>query len=167
MTFTIYKYHGSGNDFIMIDNRDLSFIIDKDRIANMCDRHFGIGADGLILVSLEKGYDFRMRYFNSDGNESTMCGNGGRCSAAFADFLSLTAKTARFIAADGEHSAEIIDNIGLVKIVRLQMNDVNDIKFRGNDYIINTGSPHFVRFSEDPSRMEIVDEGRKSSGRKE
>src|SRR5690242_9718749 len=93
---TFYKYHGTGNDFILFDNRDGKISFSREQVARMCDRHFGIGADGLMLLQLEDGYDFRMVYYNSDGGESTMCGNGGRCMTAFAKSLGIIESTARF-----------------------------------------------------------------------
>jgi diaminopimelate epimerase len=157
-----YKFHGTGNDFILIDDRKLKFTVNKDFIAHLCHRHFGIGADGLILLREEDGYDFRMIYFNSDGNESTMCGNGGRCIIAFADFLSLIGDQARFMATDGEHSGVILDRQPGKWHVRLKMSDVNDYELAGDDYFINTGSPHLVKFTEDVEELDIISHGRKT-----
>jgi len=161
---TFYKYQGTGNDFIMVDNRDKKFNPDLPAIKKLCDRRFGIGADGLILLENAKGYDFSMVYFNSDGNESTMCGNGGRCITAFAAFLGIIKNTAKFIAIDCEHEAEIFENAlpaGMQEIVSLKMKDVSAIEKSGNDFILDTGSPHFVRFVENVSAVDVFHEGRK------
>ncbi|MGE0636811.1 MAG: diaminopimelate epimerase [Bacteroidia bacterium] len=154
---TFYKYQGTGNDFIMIDNRDKKFVADLPTIKKLCDRRFGIGADGLILLENVKDYDFSMVYFNSDGNESTMCGNGGRCITAFAAFLGVIKKNANFIAIDGGHEAEIYDS----GIVSLKMKDVSVIEKSVNDFILDTGSPHFVRFVDKISDVDVFSEGRK------
>ncbi|MDF0720196.1 diaminopimelate epimerase [Kaistella sp. PBT33-4] len=136
-----YKYHGTGNDFVMIDNRDLEFPKNKDLIKHMCDRRFGIGGDGLILLENDAQADFKMVYYNSDGNESTMCGNGGRCLVAFAHFLDLFEEKATFTAVDGLHEASYSKGN-----VKLKMIDVADISYDGENAVLNTGSPHFVMF---------------------
>lgn len=164
MLLTFYKYQGTGNDFIMIDNRDKKFVPDLHTIKKLCDRRFGIGADGLILLENAKGYDFSMQYYNSDGAESTMCGNGGRCITAFAVFLGiiknndrLPAGQAKFIAIDGEHLANILEN----GIVSLKMKDVSVIEKSGEDFILDTGSPHYVRFVDNVAEVDVFHEGRK------
>lgn len=136
-----YKYQGTGNDFVMIDNRDLEFPKNKDLIKHMCDRRFGIGGDGLILLENDAQADFKMVYYNSDGNESTMCGNGGRCLVAFAHFLDLFEEKATFTAVDGLHEASYSKGN-----VKLKMIDVADISYDGENAVLNTGSPHFVMF---------------------
>ena len=150
-----YKYQGTGNDFVMIDNRDLQFPKNNTELVNkLCDRHFGIGADGLILLENDEKYDFKMVYYNSDGNESTMCGNGGRCLVAFAFFLDIFEDKCKFIAIDGEHDAEIHNGI-----VKLKMIDVETIKNIGMDFETNTGSPHYVKYVEDIKNFDVYKEG--------
>ena len=144
MPLAFRKYHGAGNDFILIDDRAQAGFPtgDVDRIARLCDRHFGIGADGLILLRDEPGYDFAMVYFNSDGRPSTMCGNGGRCIVAFARDLGMERAEYRFLAADGPHRAKLQPDGN----VALQMADVNVIETGPDFYFLDTGSPHYVRF---------------------
>ena len=150
-----YKYQGTGNDFIMIDNRNRSFPKnDVDLVKKMCDRRFGIGADGLILLENHESLDFQMVYYNSDGNESTMCGNGGRCIVAFARFLNVFENKAKFNAIDGLHEAEINGNV-----VKLKMIDVPEIAKISADYQLNTGSPHFVRYVEDVQNLDVYKNG--------
>ncbi|WP_299117962.1 diaminopimelate epimerase [uncultured Winogradskyella sp.] len=140
MTLNFYKYQGTGNDFVIIDNRSLLFDKSNSKnIAKLCDRRFGIGADGLILLENHPEEDFRMVYYNADGNESSMCGNGGRCITAFAKFLGVIDRTTTFEAIDGLHKAEIKNGI-----VRLQMQDVSHIETFENHLFLDTGSPHHV-----------------------
>lgn len=154
MKFT--KYHGTGNDFIMIDDRSEEFdITDVALISDMCSRRFGIGADGLILLRNEEGYDFKMVYFNSDGRQSSMCGNGGRCLVHFAHTLDVFDNKCTFLAIDGDHEAEI-DHKGVVK---LKMTDVNDVEEQNGYYIMDTGSPHYVTLADDPMHMDIKSAG--------
>lgn len=163
MTIPFNKYHGTGNDFIIIDNRKGEFNpADSSLISSLCHRRFGIGADGLILISLHKDYDFEMKYFNSDGNESSMCGNGGRCAAAFAYRHNIAGTGQRFLTWDGMHEALIKDDI-----IRLRMNDVTDIQTPGGDYFINTGSPHLVRFSGNVKDLDVFRLGRSLRNAKE
>lgn len=151
-----YKYQGTGNDFVMIDNRDLSFNKDKNLIAQLCDRRFGIGGDGLILLENDEDTDFRMVYFNSDGGESTMCGNGGRCLVAFAHFLKIFDKKCTFNAIDGLHEAEINDGI-----VKLKMINVSEIQRDDDNFVLNTGSPHFVQYVSDIENFDVYFNGNK------
>lgn len=161
MILSFYKYQGTGNDFIMIDNREKKIIPDLAVIKKLCSRRFGIGADGMILLENEKNYDFSMKYFNSDGAESTMCGNGGRCITAFAGYLGIIKNKAKFLAIDGDHETKIIEQYGRSAFVSLKMRDVLSIEKSGNDFILDTGSPHFVRFVENISKLDVFKEGRK------
>lgn len=130
---------------MMVDNRDLALPRNNTELyRHICDRRFGIGADGFIMVQNKQGYDFEMVYFNSDGNESSMCGNGGRCITMFAKQLGIIENKARFLAIDGDHDAEI-DEKGWVS---LKMKDVEEIEAIENDFYLDTGSPHYVRFIE-------------------
>jgi len=141
MEYTFYKYQGTGNDFVMVDNRDDIFPKnDTKLVAKLCDRKFGIGADGLILLENGGSTDFRMVYYNSDGNESTMCGNGGRCIVAFANALDIIDNETEFDAVDSRHHATIDDN----GIISLHMKDVNTVSVYENYVFMDTGSPHHV-----------------------
>lgn len=157
MELSFYKYQGAGNDFVVIDNRKKVFEAHNyTLIRQLCDRRFGIGGDGLMLLELEEGYDFRMLYFNSDGYEASMCGNGGRCIAAFARFLGIIDSQTRFIATDGEHRA-IIDEQDQVD---LQLTEVDSVELFDDGYFLNTGVPHFVIFTDDLSGIDVNREGR-------
>jgi len=155
MTYTFYKYQGTGNDFILIDNRQS--LVNKNNtklIKFLCDRRFGIGADGLILLENHDSLDYKMVYFNSDGNKSTMCGNGGRCLVAFAKKLGIINSKATFEAIDGVHHATIDD--GLIK---LQMQDVSGIRKYDSHVFLNTGSPHHVQLENDLENLDIKSKG--------
>lgn len=157
MTLTFYKYQGTGNDFVIIDNRQDSFFKNDTKLIRfLCDRKFGIGADGLMLLEepQETGDDFKMVYFNSDGKQSSMCGNGGRCLVAFAHFLGIIENEAKFTAIDGPHKATIQD-----EMVSLQMQDVKEFKKRGNALFLDTGSPHHVIFTKNLKHLDVKGEG--------
>ena len=164
MKLDFYKYHGTGNDFIIIDNRNLKVKLSTKQIAHLCHRRFGIGADGLMLLQNKKarlpdgqGYDFEMIYFNSDGNESSFCGNGSRCIVAFAKTLGvIKKKEAKFIATDGTHTAKING-----EVVSIKMNDVKNIEIGNEYYVLNTGSPHYVIFANGIKNTDIVAEAKK------
>ncbi|WP_418650594.1 diaminopimelate epimerase [Tenacibaculum aestuariivivum] len=155
MSLTFYKYQGTGNDFIIIDNRTKKFPKNNiNAITKLCNRHFGIGADGLILIENHDTTDFRMLYFNADGSE-TMCGNGGRCAVAFAKKLNIIETKTTFTAFDGEHYAEINNGI-----VSLHMIDVNEIKIT-NEYIFaNTGTQHHVQLVDDLTNFPVFEKGK-------
>ncbi len=158
MKIEFYKYEGTGNDFIIIDNRDKMLKPNNPELwKRLCDRHFGIGADGLMLIQKKKGYDFEMVYFNADGNESSMCGNGGRCITHLAKKLGIVkGKSASFIAVDGKHEAIFTDK----DTVKLKMNDVKNIKDNKSFYILNTGSPHYVTMVKNVKSLPVKIDGR-------
>lgn len=167
MKLKFYKYQGAGNDFLIADNRDASIELSAGQIASICDRRYGVGADGLMLLENCEGYDFRMVYYNSDGSGGMMCGNGGRCIVAFAADMGI--EQFGFIAADGPHYAEIILDNGAEKTVRLQMKDVEvcyhydglgDVTVPSDGYFLDTGTRHFVRIVESVDEYDIVTEGR-------
>jgi diaminopimelate epimerase len=160
MEIQFTKYHGTGNDFILIDNRSGKFNLTKSQIAYLCHRQFGIGADGLITISDLPGFDFQMKYYNSDGGEGTMCGNGGRCITAFAGTRGVINKKARFSAIDGEHYSEVLAVNGNEFNVSLKMADVEEFHQVDDGFIIDTGSPHFVRFVDDIEKVDVYKEGK-------
>jgi len=150
-----YKYQGTGNDFIMIDNRKKNFNKNNaSYIKRLCDRRFGIGADGLILLEDHENYDFRMVYYNADGNESSMCGNGGRCLVAFAKQCGIVKNNAIFEAIDGIHHAIIEGDL-----IKLKMIDVNEVEVHKNHVFLNTGSPHHVQFEDHIDTFDIKSKG--------
>lgn len=156
MKIKFHKYQGTGNDFVMIDNRQDNFPKnDVVLIEKLCNRHFGIGADGLILLENDSATDFRMVYYNSDGNESSMCGNGGRCLVAFAKSLNVFNNQAKFMATDGLHKAAILDNGN----ISLQMKDVKDMKIYTDYVFLNTGSPHHVMIVNDLNNFDVKTNG--------
>jgi diaminopimelate epimerase len=158
MQFTFSKYQGTGNDFILIDNRNKLFPRNENQlVAKLCDRKFGIGADGLMLLQPgDSETDFEMVYYNADGNESTMCGNGGRCIAAFAAKMGVVEKKSAFLAADGKHEAFLLKP----DHVSLRMTDVRYVENHGDYFFLDTGSPHYVRFMDDIAGLDVVHEGR-------
>ena len=152
------KYHGTGNDFIMIDDRDESFPLQNDSfISHLCNRRFGIGADGLILIRNHPELDFRMIYFNADGKEGTLCGNGGRCAVAFAHKLGMCGMETRFQAIDGDHAAEIVSG----DHIRLHMQRVSGISWYEDHCILDTGSPHYCTFTRGLEQMDVFNSGKK------
>jgi diaminopimelate epimerase len=151
-----YKYQATGNDFVLIDNRTRGYSFSKEQIEKICDRRFGVGADGLMLIEKHPSLDFNLVYYNSDGSQS-LCGNGSRAAVVMAATLGLLNTHTTFNAYDGSHEAELL-NTG---IVRLKMNDVQVVKKSGEEYFINTGSPHHLRFVKEVSTYPVVAEGRK------
>lgn len=156
MKVHFHKYQATGNDFVVIDNRSGQFNLTTDQIRAICDRRFGVGADGVMLIEKHPSVNFNLQYYNSDGSQS-LCGNGSRAAVKMAASLGLVNGKARFEAYDGAHDAEIKDG----GIVRLRMNDVRDVRQIGEDLFIDTGSPHYIRFVEDVQRAPVFDEGRK------
>ncbi|HEY9117485.1 MAG TPA: diaminopimelate epimerase [Roseivirga sp.] len=155
-SISFYKYQGTGNDFVMIDNRENVF--DKNDIklvTKLCDRKFGIGADGVILIEQSITSDFEMVYYNPDGSQS-LCGNGSRCAVMFARFLGLIKDETNFMAIDGEHYAKIEG-----ENVHLKMHDVETYEVINNDFLIDTGSPHYIQFVENTEAIDPITEGRK------
>jgi diaminopimelate epimerase len=150
-----FKYQGTGNDFIMVDDRTGTFPVNQKYIEHLCHRRFGIGADGLILLQNTEGYDFRMVYFNADGNEGSMCGNGGRCTVRFAQDLGVFSNNTTFLAVDGPHEAKA--NLAEIS---LKMIDVETVEPDDNVFFINTGSPHYVMFVDDVQNTDVVGIGR-------
>lgn len=156
MNLKFEKYHGAGNDFIIVNGFYENIDLSKDQINYLCHRRFGIGADGLIILEKTNGFDFRMRYYNSDGQEATMCGNGGRCIARFAFDNNFAGKEMCFLAADGPHFAKIIDD----EIVSLSMADVTEVMEYEDGYFLDTGSPHFVKIVENLNSIDVNLSGR-------
>jgi len=153
-----HKYHGAGNDFILIHDPLSAFPAEKhELVRHLCDRRFGIGADGLILIRKHPDLDFQMVYFNADGREGSMCGNGGRCAVAFAHRMHLCKETTTFQAADGTHLAKVIrpDHI------QLKMQSVKNIRIQPDHYELDTGSPHYVTFVENLDELDVFGIGQK------
>jgi diaminopimelate epimerase len=156
MQLTFHKYQGTGNDFIIIDNREMKFERDNQSlVAKLCHRRFGIGADGLMLLQSKEGFDFEMIYYNSDGNESSMCGNGGRCIVEFARTLGLVNTKAHFQAIDGEHEALVS-----TAFISIKMKNVMNIEVNSDFCYLNTGSPHYVTFVNDVRNYNVFEAGK-------
>lgn len=156
MTIPFYKYHGTGNDFVMIDNREgLLGPAFRNQVPTLCHRHFGIGADGVILIQLHRDYDFEMVYYNPDGSQS-LCGNGSRCAVAFARDLKMIKDKAIFLAYDGEHSAFIENDQ-----IHLSMSNIEKVDTIADDYFVNTGSPHYIKLVQSIQNFDVVSGGRK------
>ena len=155
MTLHFYKYQGTGNDFIVADNRKNELALTTEQINNLCDRRFGIGADGLMLLNQIAGFDFEMKYYNADGKPGTMCGNGGRCMTKFAYHLGIHRELYRFLASDGVHEAEIdIDGI-----VSVRMKDVNTFRKFHTDFLVDTGSPHYIKMTTNVMDLDVFKKG--------
>ncbi len=155
MVIKFYKYQGTGNDFIVADNRKNEITLTTEQINKLCDRRFGIGADGLMLLNDKAGFDFEMKYYNADGKDGSMCGNGGRCITKFAYHLGMHKEVYRFLASDGVHESEIdIDGI-----VSLKMKDVKAIKKFHNDFLVDTGSPHYIKMVSNLSELDVYKKG--------
>src|SRR6476646_9630268 len=155
MKLTFYKYQGTGNDFIIVDNRQNDIMLSERQVRHLCDRRFGIGADGLMLLNTKEDYYFEMSYYNADGRESSMCGNGGRCLVKFAYDSGIIKSDFTFLAIDGEHQA----SIGFDGKVALKMNDVLSIEKSNGNYIVNTGSPHYVQIANNVMHLDVFKMG--------
>lgn len=157
MKVEFYKYQGTGNDFIILDNRREHYnLLNEKQIRHMCSRHFGIGSDGLMMLCTSDNADFEMTYYNANGKTSSLCGNGSRCIVKFAELLGISKDVYLFRASDGLHKAEI----GVNGIVKLKMNNVNEVEDHYEYYILNTGSPHYVKPTGEVKDMDIQTPGR-------
>ncbi len=156
MTLIFYKYQGTGNDFVILDNRNGDIELTKNQVNHLCDRRFGIGADGLMLLNTLEGYDFGMKYYNADGNEGSMCGNGGRCLTRFAYDMGIHKEHYHFMAIDGKHEA----SFGEHGWVHLKMGDVNKVENHHGDFILDTGSPHYIKPVATVAKLNVFTEGR-------
>jgi diaminopimelate epimerase len=157
MKIVFHKYQGTGNDFIILDNREKRYDdLSHEQVKRLCDRRYGIGADGLMLFNEHEGYDFEMVYYNADGNTSTLCGNGSRCIVRFASTIGIHKYTYNFLAADGQHEAEIDNHNN----IRVHMQDVNKVEEHAGFSILNTGSPHFVKFVDNIKEVDVFESGR-------
>lgn len=159
MTLSFFKFHGAGNDFILIDNRKNNIRLSESQICHLCHRRFGIGADGLMMLGAPSdNYSFAMDFFNSDGKRGSMCGNGGRCITAFAHYLGIS--NYNFIAPDGAHNSEVLSRNGNEWVVKLQMRDVDTVTcYADKMYLTDTGSPHLVIFVNDIAKTDVVARG--------
>ncbi|HZH66993.1 MAG TPA: diaminopimelate epimerase [Flavisolibacter sp.] len=155
MLIHFYKYQGTGNDFVILDNRKNVFEFTKEQAAFLCNRRFGIGADGLMLLNTHTHYDFEMKYYNADGGESSMCGNGGRCLVRFAAEMNIIKPEYHFLAIDGEHLGRIETN----GTVALKMHDVEQIHTKQRAHILNTGSPHYVEITDNVMALDVYARG--------
>lgn len=156
MLLHFQKYQGTGNDFVLIDNRKGEINLTTEQVHFLCHRRFGIGADGLMLLNKHTSLDFTMVYYNSDGNTSTMCGNGGRCIVAFAQNIGAIENKTTFEGIDGPHDA-IVNEDGTVS---LKMIDVEEVEINPEFYYLNTGSPHYVRFVEGIEKYDVFTQGK-------
>ncbi|MBS1506846.1 MAG: diaminopimelate epimerase [Bacteroidetes bacterium] len=156
MKISFQKYQATGNDFVIVDNRNGNYSFSVDQIKTICDRKFGVGADGLMLIEKDPKQDFNLIYYNADGSPS-LCGNGSRAAVTMASTLGIVNGMAKFNAYDGFHQAEILSN----RNVRLKMNDVKEVKAISGGVFINTGSPHFIQWVENANEVSVFEEGRK------
>lgn len=156
MTIPFYKYQGAGNDFIVIDGRTHAYLLSQQQIAFLCHRRIGIGADGLMILREKAGFDFEMIYYNADGREGSLCGNGGRCLTRFAYDMGIRSPLYTFWAVDGMHEA-FLD--AKTDWIHLKMNPVSQMENYQGDWILNTGSPHYVQAVENVDTMHVVEEG--------
>ena len=157
MELKFHKYQGTGNDFIILDNRKNEYsALSPKNVKKLCTRNFGIGADGLMLLNEKEGFDFDMTYYNADGNEGSLCGNGSRCMIKFARSIGIIKDHFLFTASDGEHEAKLAEN----GIVSLKMKDVDAIQRHHLDFILNTGSPHLIKMTSDVMKLDVIKKGK-------
>lgn len=161
MKFHFRKMHGAGNDFIVVNDPDNDFPIKTELISRLCNRRLGIGADGLILIRPDRDTDFRMIYFNADGKEGSMCGNGGRVAAVFALVEGVAANNANFVAYDGIHFSQVTAENANQYHVALSMKEVHELEINEKMLVTNTGSPHLVVLSDNVSAIDVASEGRR------
>ena len=155
MKYIFYKYQGAGNDFVMMDNRLNNISLTTEQIARICDRRFGVGADGLIFLESSDSVDFKMVYYNSDGALGSMCGNGGRCIVAFAKTFELFDQVCEFEAFDGIHKAELVDG----DRISLSMSDVSFLEKKQANWYLDTGSPHLICFVDSIEQIDVSQKG--------
>lgn len=155
----VYKYQGAGNDFVILDNRRGDIVLSPRQVNRLCDRRFGVGADGLMTLCASDRADFEMHYYNADGPEGTMCGNGGRCLVAFAALMGL--KRFEFLACDGPHRADLLEYTDSRSIVRLKMRDVEGIDKLPDGWLLETGSTHFVQWVKGLESFDVDTEGKR------
>ena len=155
MLIPFNKYHGTGNDFIMIDNRKLNLQLTQNQVSQLCNRKFGIGGDGLILLQV-KNEVVEMVYYNSDGAPSSMCGNGGRCFVVYCQKLNVLSDHGEFLAVDGTHPFNMANGL-----VSLKMGNVSVIETIADDVFMDTGSPHYVTIVEDVLEIDLMKDARK------
>jgi diaminopimelate epimerase len=148
-----FKYQGTGNDFIMIDNREGLIRLSAEQIVSLCDRRFGIGSDGVVLIEQHVREDFHMNFYNPDGSQS-FCGNGSRCAVSFARHLGIVGNHGVFSAIDKAHAFVVNDGE-----IAIQMRDVDAVNWENNECIIHTGSPHFIQLTDDPEKVDVAREG--------
>lgn len=160
MKQSFFKFHGAGNDFILIDNRN-SRTFSTELIKHLCHRRLGVGADGFITLSNSQNADFSMHYYNADGNLASLCGNGSRCIVAFANYLNIIDKTAHFEAFDGIHAATILEHNLNHWIVKIKMLDTSLSAIFFDGFLLDTGSPHFVQFHDNLENLNVFEMGRK------
>ncbi len=154
-----YKYHGAGNDFVIIDGRTGRFDASREHVSALCHRRTGIGADGLMILENDMQAQFRMRYFNADGGEASMCGNGGRCIALFAHHLGIGGMHKVFSGIDGPHEVDILSADAIEGTIRLGMIDVKQVTVAADHLFLDTGSPHYVEFVDDVRSTDVVGRG--------
>ena len=160
MVYQFYKYEGCGNDFVIIDERTVGQQLTQAHITALCDRRFGIGADGLLLLRTHPDFDFQMLYYNADGSRATMCGNGARCLSAFAYKKKAISNKGSFIADDGPHTAEILWTEDAVTQVAISMTDATPDEVTADHVIINTGTPHYVLFVDNVETTDVLTIGK-------